>query len=350
MQRIRLAVIGCGAVTEHLHLPGIAMSRRAEVTALVDPHLERAQRLAARYSVPNVIATHKQLAHDFDAALVTVPNNLHETIAVDLLENGFHVLMEKPMAITSQQCDRMIAAADRNRRLLSVAMVRRLYPSSVYVKNLLTAGVLGDIEHVDVAEGGPYSWPVATDFPFRREKAGGGVLVDTGVHILDLLSWWFGGLIPTAYRDDAEGGVEADCEIHFAAPNGAMIRVDLSRTRSLRNSLVFRGSRATAEIGAFYDPPVTLRLSGGSGAMLSGVVKPPPSAGAVTGGSPILGAFCDQIDEFALAVLGGPSRAVSASDGRAIMSLIETCYAMREPLPGAWFRATAREALAEVTQ
>jgi predicted dehydrogenase len=339
MRRLRLAVIGCGAVTEHLHLPAISMSTDVEVAALVDPQLDRARQLASRYSVAEVVAAHDQLGQEIDAALVTVPNHLHAPIAVALLERGLHVLIEKPMASGVPECTQMIDAAERNHRVLAVAMVRRLYPSSVYVKNLLATGAIGEVERLELSEGSPYNWPLASDFAFRREKAGGGVLIDTGVHALDLLMWWFGGLEVIGYRDDAEGGVEADCELDLRLPNGAPAKVDLSRTRLLRNSCVIRGSHATLEVGAYFNPVVSIRLNDEAGLELRGQVLPPPGVPVISGGPAILGAFCDQIDEFARATRGEESLTIPGSDGRKMIGFFQRCYSIREPLTGSWFRA-----------
>src|SRR5262249_31836253 len=85
------------------------------------------------------------------------------------------------------------------------------------------------------------------DSMFKKESAGGGVLIDTGSHTLDALLWWLGDVAQFDYADDAEGGVEADCEIHLTMASGATGVVELSRTRELGNKVVIHGKHATLE-------------------------------------------------------------------------------------------------------
>src|SRR5688572_2191298 len=90
------------------------------VVACVDPAVERAQALAARAGAPLALAAHGELAGRIDLALVAVPNAFHETVTVDLLRAGIHVLVEKPMARSAAECDRMLAAAAESGAVLAV--------------------------------------------------------------------------------------------------------------------------------------------------------------------------------------------------------------------------------------
>src|SRR4029079_2627700 len=111
------------------------------------------------------------------------------------------------------------------------------------VRNLLRDGLLGEIRGFDLRQGVIPRWPFATDFLLKKEMAGGGVLADFGVHVLDLLLWWLGDLNPTDYRADALGGVEWDCEMTLTTGAGITGKVEISRTRNLRNTCVFEGER-----------------------------------------------------------------------------------------------------------
>src|SRR6266536_3703994 len=96
-----------------------------------------------------------------------------------------------------------------------------------------------------------YNWPVASGFFFSKEQAGGGVLVDTGSHMLDLLLWWLGDVIDVVeYRDDSLGGVEAECWLSLVlqTPTGPVQgNIILSRLRKLRNTARIVGERFTIE-------------------------------------------------------------------------------------------------------
>ena len=211
----------------------------------------------------SVEADHRAAIGRAEAAVVAVPNHLHAPLALDLLRGGLHVLVEKPMALSAADCDAMIAAAAASRARLTVGLQFRFFDSTALVRDLLAADLLGPLRRFDLRLGVVSRWPFATDFALRREAAGGGVLVDYGVHVLDLLLHWLGDLAPRGYRDDAEGGVEANCELELEHASGLRGAVEISRTRNLRNTCVFEGEAARLEVGIWDpDPPVVLSAAG----------------------------------------------------------------------------------------
>src|SRR5262245_8670945 len=92
--KLRLAVVGCGAITTLLHLPAIALSDRVEAAVLVDVDAQRAGRLAERFGVPAAATDTGGLQERVDAAIVALPNHLHAPVSIDLLRRGVHVLVE----------------------------------------------------------------------------------------------------------------------------------------------------------------------------------------------------------------------------------------------------------------
>ena len=335
MEKTRVAVIGCGAVTELFHLPALVAAPSIDVTVLVDPQEARARSLAGRFGVGRVAADYRAMGEGIDAALLALPNHLHASVAIDLLEQGRHVLVEKPMARTPAECAAMLAAADAAGRVLSVALVKRFFPSSRFVRQAVDSGLLGELRTIDWREGRPYRWPLASDFPFRRDAAGGGVLIDVGAHVLDLLRWWLGEGTVTGYTDDAAGGVEADCEARLRfGPVEATI--ELSRTRTLRNSFILTGSRATLEIEVDYDSSARLTLAGAGGAALPGTIEVPRKGPVMAGGWAVHRAFSEQFERFAAALRGDPGATATGRDGAAVAALVDACYAVRRPLQKPW--------------
>jgi len=248
-QQHRIAILGCGAVTRVVHLP--ALDRNGiQASLLIDKDLGRAETLAEQFNVPQVSDDYIAYMGEFDAAILALPHHLHAVIGVDLLKQGVHVLVEKPLAMTSAECQDMILAAQSSGAVLTVGLTRRFLDTSIWLKGALDAGVLGEIQSFDIQEGLVYSWPVVTDFMFRREM-GGGVLNDTGAHTIDLLLWWLGNVANFDYWDDDFGGVEADCEMRLTLESGAQGFVALSRTRNLRNTAIIRGTKGEIEISLF---------------------------------------------------------------------------------------------------
>jgi predicted dehydrogenase len=338
-RKLRLAVVGCGAVAAIHHLPAISLSRNAEAVVLVDADPGRAKDLASRFGVPETATDYRSLPGWVDAAIVALPNSLHAPVSIDLLRQGVHVLVEKPMALNVRECDEMIAAAGAGQAVLAVGLEFRFFDSTLLVRNLLLKGLLGEIRRFEMHQGVIPRWPFATDFLLKKETAGGGVLADFGVHVLDLLLWWLGDWTDVEYRDDAQGGIESDCELSLTFRSGVRGTVEISRTRNLANTCLFEGERASLEVGIWDpDPEIRLLLADREVA-LAGRARRPEGSGV-----DFLEAFVRQIDDFAAAVRERREPHVPGREGRRSQELIEACYARRQPLELPWsVVATPRE-------
>jgi predicted dehydrogenase/nucleoside-diphosphate-sugar epimerase len=329
MPRLKLAIVGCGAVSEISYLPAIACSQKVELVALVDRSLSRAQQLLARCAgEPAVFDDYRQIFDRVEAAIVALPNSLHAPVTIDLLTHGLHVLVEKPMALKSRDCEDMVAAATASNRVLAVGMARRYCETSKFVKQALVRNLLGNVKSFDLREGNVFGWQAASDAMFRKETAGGGVLMDIGVHVLDLLLWWFGGCEVVSYLDDSETGLEADCEMQLRFQSGVTGTVELSRTRTLRNTCVIQGERGALTVEMGFGRKISLQLSGDS-IPFSGRVTP-----FDTKEQPISGAFRSQLENFAAAVQTGCAPFVPGCEAGKALAVIEACYARRQPLSG----------------
>ncbi|HEV8579119.1 MAG TPA: Gfo/Idh/MocA family oxidoreductase [Thermoanaerobaculia bacterium] len=334
--QLRLAVVGCGAITTLHHLPAIALATQVKAAVLVDVDTERARKLAGRFGVPEVAADVSGLTGRVDAAIVALPNSLHAPVSIDLLRRGIHVLVEKPMAMNVRECDEMIAAAEAAGAVLAVGHEFRFFDSSLLVRNLLRDGLLGEIRRFEMRQGVIPRWPFATDFFLKKEMAGGGVLADYGAHVLDLLLWWLGDWADVEYWDDAMGGVESDCEMRLTMRSGVTGLVEISRTRNLRNACFFEGSRATLEVGV-WDPDPEIRLFiADREAHLAGRARREASPGL-----DFTGSFVRQLEDFAAAIRGRREPFVPGLEGRRSLALIEACYARRRPLDLPWSVAPA---------
>lgn len=333
----RLAIIGCGAVVDHHILP--SLRRLGWIpTVLVDRSPARAALAAGKLggkgrSVLKLTDWH-EAADQFDAAIVAVPHVLHGPIGLDLLAAGKHLFMEKPLAVTTAQCRAMIAAAKSHDLSLRVGLLRRYLHGARWLKALLESGTLGEIRHFDIREGFVFNWATSSDALLRRELAAGGVLMDTGAHTLDLLLWWLGDVAALAYRDDAEHGVEADCVLDCTMASGATGRVELSRTRELRGTIVIEGTKGFVEVHlaknlVLSGSPAALafRHEGRSAAELPMQLFPE--------------LFDSELRDFRASTMGEGAGGIAGSEGIRAVGLIERCYAARTPLDMPWRPAAA---------
>jgi len=330
--RLRTAIIGCGAVSQRCHIPAVKAHPQSKVEWLVDPDDDLLRRLSKDVGQVKTAKDYREIVGVVDAAVLAVPHSMHAPIAVDLMKRGIHILVEKPMATSGAECEAMIEAADEGQVVLAVGLMRRFLQSARFARWVVRSGLLGHVESFDFREGNVYSWPVQSDFFFRKETARGGVLVDTGAHTLDLLLWWLGEVDQVEYYDDSYGGVEADCELHLSMASGARGVVELSRTRNLRNTAIIRGEKAELEVGLRTNEAVVRSRDGSSGLAGRGLGTPH--------GTPVTQGFTDlfplQIDDWIEAIRAGRPPTVPGVEGRRSVALIEACYATRKPLELPW--------------
>jgi predicted dehydrogenase len=325
MRPIRLGVIGAGAAAEGIHLPALARTGGVETVAIVDPAADRVEHVKQTFGVPAGYRDYRDAMPHIDAAILGIPHQYHAPVTIDLLNAGIHVLVEKPMALSIAECDAMIQASERSGARLAVGLLRRFAPTLRYTKELLESGMLGAIRSFDVREGVVFRWPVKSAAMFS--PACGGVLADIGTHVIDLLLWWFGEIADFEYRDDAWGGVEADAVLNLKMASGITGRVELSRTRDLRNSCVIHGERGTLEVGTKTDSTVTLTPARGQ-ASLSGRATTP---GQQPPGN-LADLFAWQMADFVRAIETGTAPTVPGSEARRSVAVLEACYRHRLPL------------------
>lgn len=335
---VNLAVIGCGAVTERGHLPALREAGCFKLVTLVDRNQARAKALADTFAVPKVFSSFEQAIPEVDAAIVALPHSLHAPVSSAFLEAGKHVLVEKPMAITSAQCQEMMDAAERGRATLAVGHMRRFFPGLQLAKQCLDRGMIGRVRQFDFRDGYTYSWPVASDFFFKKETAGGGVLLDTGAHTVDTLLWFLGDVAEFSYRDDSHGGVEADCLIDITLKSGATGIVELSRTRILRNSALIAGDEGVLEV-FFHKSKINFQPK--CDRAFSMEVQ---HDGCESSSPGLVQMLRDQLIDWHGAITNRREPFVSGTDGLRVVALMERMYEQRKPLIFPWETAASREA------
>lgn len=337
---IRVALIGCGAAAQQLHLPPLLMIRNVRLDWLVDTRLAEVRKLSIRYGIKNVTDDYRQV-RDVDAVIIATPHHLHAPIVEFFLQSGCHVLCEKPLDIRSEGAGRLVELAQNTKLVLAVGVFRRYYPSSLLGRNAVRTEWLGEIEQVDVEEGGPYLWDLQSVFMVQREKAGGGVLLDTGAHAIDRILWWFeeGDFDEVKYRDNSAAGVESDCELDFIMRwrgRRIPVRIELSRTRTLRNTVRIIMARGTLEIPA-NRPCDALILN--QGFALDGFTSPwrmDLSLGHDPREHQVNTYFHRQLEDFRRAIEENATCLNAGETTLPFIHLAETCYRNRSELEEPW--------------
>lgn len=192
MKKLKIGIVGCGGIANGKHMPALSRIPEVEMVAFCDIIEERAQKAAKQYGTEDakVYIDYKELLADDSIEVVHVltPNREHCAITVDALEAGKHVMCEKPMAKTAADARKMLDAAKRTGKKLTIGYQNRYRDDSMFLKKACERGDLGEIyfakAHALRRRGVP-TWGVFTD----EEKQGGGPLIDIGTHALDLTLW-----------------------------------------------------------------------------------------------------------------------------------------------------------------
>ncbi len=198
---IRVGVIGLGI--GRWHLESYLAVPEAKVAAICDIDEDRVKTAATRYGIAKIYTDHEELCQssNIDAVSVCVPNYMHMPVAVCALENGKHVLCEKPLSSSLEDGRKILEAASNHPELTAMmAMKFRFNKDSIYVKNMVENGRLGEVyygfsTYLRQLGGIPRMGSWFT----KKKQSGGGPLIDNGVHFLDLI-WWLMGC-PTPVED-----------------------------------------------------------------------------------------------------------------------------------------------------
>jgi predicted dehydrogenase len=217
-ETVGIGVIGAGLISAY-HLAGLAAAGRGEVRVLAARTAARAGPMARRFGIPEVATDWRAVLEraDIDAVLIATPDSTHEEIALAAAQAGKAILLQKPMAMTVGQCRRIIATARAAGVDLQVSWMHRHFEEVVRAQELLASDELGPVHHVRIrnATPGPHE-----PWFFDRAQVAGGVVMQLGVHGIDLVRHLFGAIETVA-------ATTAVLQPERRFPNGASVVSDL---------------------------------------------------------------------------------------------------------------------------
>lgn len=192
---LKIGIIGCGKITEVRHAPEYAENPNCQLVAFFDVVPERAKALAEQYGGVAYDSIEALLASDVDAVSVCVANAYHAQASIQALKAGKHVLCEKPMATTPEDCEAMVAAAKAAGKFLMIGQNQRLAKAHVKAREIIESGEMGRVITFEThfAHPGPEGWTGVRDsWFFDKKVASFGVMADLGVHKTDLIHYLTG--------------------------------------------------------------------------------------------------------------------------------------------------------------
>jgi predicted dehydrogenase len=190
-KKMKVAIIGCGTIANNAHIPGYMANKKAEIKYFCDADIKRAEKAVEKYGCGIAVADYKEVLADEEVVAVSIctSNKTHSEVAIAALKAGKHVLCEKPAARVYEEALEMQKVQHETGKVLNIGVVNRFNTNVNKLKELIDAGELGEIYQVYVSFRKSRSIPGLGGAFTTKAIAGGGALIDWGVHFLDIVMY-----------------------------------------------------------------------------------------------------------------------------------------------------------------
>lgn len=259
-EKIRFAIIGCGSIGKR-HIAVIDAEPEAEIVAICDCDEQKAKEQSNLYGGIKFYTDHLKMLNEIEADVINIvtPHYLHAQMSVQALDHGFNVLVEKPMALTSNDCETMNIAAGKNKRQLWVVKQNRYNVPIRLAKEALEGNRLGKIFMVkcDILWNRYQGYYDESSWRGKK-KYEGGALYTQASHFIDLLVWWFGDLVESKCKIETQNhNIETEdsgiAVLKFSNGTlGNLIWTTCVYSKNYEGSITIIGEKGTIKIGGQY--------------------------------------------------------------------------------------------------
>lgn len=346
MEKLKVGLIGCGKVA-HLHAKSFQTIENCELVAVYNHHLGRAQEFAAAYGI-KAFDSMEQMVKETGVQAVSIctPHPNHAKAAVEAADLKLSLAIEKPLAISLEDCDMILQAVQRNQVVGSMVCQRRFYPSALRMKQAIDSGKIGKpiLASVNVLSWRSMEYYHSDPWRGTWQGEGGGVLVNQAVHQLDLLLWFMGdieeiyGMWDTLNHPQLEVDDTAVAVIRFRS--GALGSISVSNSTN-------PGLFANVRVHGYNGASIGVQTDGGAMfiAGMSSIAEPPVNdLWTVPGEENMLSTYQEQdralfesvdsstyfhtlqLQDFVDAVIEKRKPAVPLEDGRKAVELFQAIY------------------------
>ena len=322
-RRVRIGVVGAGAISQLMHLPILSERADVELSAVADLDEAKAKTIAGRLGIRRVLDDDALVAdEDIEGVVICAPSFLHESIAVACMEAGKHVLVERPLALSAGGVRHLLEVAEATGNGVVLGMSHRYQPNVRAVRSVIADGSLGEIGAVQVDWLNRAVRRPRTGWRRRALESGGGALMDAGVPALDLALWVLG--YPAVDRVSAVApgdGSDVEEEAHLQAVTQSGVALSMAASWRLhapedQHGLWVLGS----EGGAQLSPLAVYQQVGGR------TVEVTPRQPIPRGGEDLFtNGYRRLLDKF-VRVVAGTAAADPPSEQIILMSLVEAAY------------------------
>ena len=310
------------------HIPRVFGLLGTESLAILETSAERGRFLRESYKRDPRVQVFDKLPSSgrYDLAVVCTPPKYHYPYFAELLDQVDAFIIEKPMTIASNDARKIVDESLKAGKPVFVNLLRRSLAGYKFLRRIYLEDIFGPLESAEIHEGAVFSWQAVSRGSFSKELNGGGVLMDTGAHTLDLLLQVFDDLeVSEAYMDAEPEAIEANCVLKATGDSRVPVVINLSRNRQLSNQARFCFAGASISLGVSGNLLNVKDKRGLSYQLLPDGIRledEPPT-------------YADLLDAFYVAhIAHGDNRGVGPSESLKAVTQMERAYAMALPLEG----------------
>jgi predicted dehydrogenase len=262
---LRLAIVGCGLAVEQCHLPALRKIAGLELVALVDSDLARLNRIADRVGVSRRHTDYRAILADADVDLIAVcaPPQLHAEIGLAVVDSGKHLFMEKPLALSLHDADRLVEGTSGVAGKAMIGFNFRWHRLIRRASSIIVGGGLGSLATIHTTFTSASAFPREDSAWRRQEGWGGGVLFDLGIHHFDLWRFLVGCEVEKVFalrHNDGSGRESATVCATMA--NGVLVTSSFSHGVSDTNELEICGAKARLRLSCYRSDSLRVEQNG----------------------------------------------------------------------------------------
>lgn len=333
MAPIRLGIIGCGRVTQQVHLPVLGGLSQLRVVALAERDPERLKKTADRFRIPNRYAQGEDLLEDsrLDAVAICTPLMTHAELTIRALTAGKHVFVEKPLALNVSEGERMVAAAQASEKISVIGFNLRSHRLIQRARGVIETGALGRIHQVVTLWGSDLQHDPQMPEWRRRVSTGGGALIEIGVHHIDVCSFMLQDKIDIVQMFDRSMACEGESASLLARTRGGtLISCSFSQVTSPIQEFRILGDRGMLSFSPFRADSFSVHRVGEKPdhwrnrlRSIANMRELPELFGVMRGGGDYLRSIRQEWLAFAAAVRGEAAPVTALADGLVALRVLE---------------------------
>ncbi len=233
---INIGIIGTGAIAEN-HIQAIQKTPETKLIAVCDINRERADAVANTYNVAAYTDYSEMIrSSKLDAVIINLPHFLHKECSIYCAENKLNILLEKPLALTSDECREISQSIEKNHVKFMVGHIQRYFPENRKAKEIIKFGKLGKLAYIVDIRNGEYANPLRPRWFLEKKLAGGGIMMNLGAHSIDKILWITDSDVEYVSSSigniDSSLDIECHAQVFMKLNNGTSAAINLSGYKS----------------------------------------------------------------------------------------------------------------------